>query len=95
MFLTKTQISNFSWGKKREDLAKRAPIPLGSNDRIFSTLSFSLVQPLGVSEFETPICIPVTLAEGKLDEGNKSCLLLQPPIVDAGLNGYLFHIVIF
>ena len=39
--------------------------------------------------------IPVTLAGEKLlDEGYESCWLLQPPTVDALLNGYFFHIFI-
>lgn len=47
-------------------------------------------------EFETPIHIPAILPDGKrLNERNKSGLLSQVPTVEAVLNGYLFHILIF
>lgn len=58
ILLIKTDF-HFSWEKKKkEDLAKRAPILPGRNAWTFSALSRSLLQRLGASESETPIPYP-------------------------------------
>lgn len=94
-FLTKFQISKFSY-KKKEGLVNWAPIPLAAMTGPLALSPAHSSGPPGAFEFETPIYIPATLPDGKrLNEGNKSGLLSQLPTVEAVLNGYLFHIFIF
>ena len=89
ILLIKTDF-HFSWEKKkrriwqRELLFSLAEMPgpsVLSPAHYCSAWGHQSPRPL------SPIHIPATLADG---EGNKSCLLLWPPIADAVMNGYTF-----
>lgn len=58
------------------------------------TISAHSCGPWGLCRWNPPSThVPATWADGKLvDEGNKACLLLQPPTVAALLNRYIFFI---
>ena len=91
IFHAKIQIFNFAC-KRKGELVNCAPTPLDSNDWTFGALSCAPLRPLEHLHSRHPsMRIPVTLAGEKLlDEGYESCWLLQPPTVDALLNGYFF-----